>query len=326
MKLSVIVPVYNVSSYLPRCIDSLINQTYNRIEIILVDDGSTDNSGKICDAFATEDTRIRVFHKANGGLSEARNFGLSKSKGQYIAFIDSDDYLHSHTFEWMMIILQKEGAEVAACQFKYIQAHQNAQDELQCSGDTTILTGREAVAGLYGPQSRTIQFTACNKIYKKSLFIDHSIEFPVGKIHEDMYTTYKVLFHANKVVILPEQLYYYRQHISSITGVAFSKKNFTLFDATASAITFFQQHQEEHLVRLAIENHLRTLTKIYVKLFNSKDTKKLAKEILKIFESSVTEIPRNQINFKSNVRIILFKYFPKQTATLLRIKENHVNE
>ncbi len=215
-KISVIVPIYNVENYLNRCVDSILNSTYKNLEIILVDDGSTDNCSKICDDYLKKDSRIQVVHKKNGGLSDARNKGLDLATGEYISFIDSDDCINKNMLSYLMKILLKNSCDIAVCDFSiFYDKFPNDVMLLNDSDDYKILSSKKALSLLlYGSESHGDY--AWNKLYKKKLFDD--IRYPVGKKMEDIGTTYKLYYKADRIVISNKKLYYYFQRNDSILG------------------------------------------------------------------------------------------------------------
>lgn len=209
--ISVIIPVYNVEKYLQECLNSVIAQTYKNIEIIVIDDGSTDNSGKICDEYAKKDNRIKVIHKANGGLSDARNFGIDISKGKYVYFVDSDDYIDIDTIESMYKIAKDYSADIVTFSH-YILNEQN----LFCNYTSKIkeLTNIEGIKEVVIDSK--IRSYAWEKLWKKELFDE--IRFPKGRKFEDIITTPLLFEKANKIVLYDVPKYYYRQRKDSILG------------------------------------------------------------------------------------------------------------
>ena len=219
--ISVIVPVYNVAEYLPECVDSIINQTYKNLEIILVDDGSTDACPDICDDYAKRDSRIRVIHKKNGGLSDARNAGLDICTGEWIGFVDSDDYIAPSMYEKMYAVAIKNYADVVAC-----YSTRDAKIKLDTDGISNVLVfeQREKMIeymflGKYGG----LVVSVCVKLYKKQLF--DSIRFPVGRTTEDGFIVVDLVNITSKMVVLTNTLYYYRVRAGSITKVRFYYDN-----------------------------------------------------------------------------------------------------
>ena len=185
-KISIIVPIYNVAPYLPACLDSIIHQTYLNLEIILVDDGSPVESGKMCDSYL-EDERVKVIHKENGGLSDARNAGIDAAKGKFLGFVDSDDYVHPRFYELLLQALKEEGADIAGCDVKKVCKTEKIEEKEQQPIQRTVYSGREATANLYDAQMYLKSVVAWNKLYKKELF--EEIRFPKGKLHEDEFTS-----------------------------------------------------------------------------------------------------------------------------------------
>lgn len=210
--ISIIIPVYKVEKYLEKCIQSVINQTYENLQIILVDDGSPDNCGKICDEYAKKDHRIEVIHKSNGGLSDARNKGLEIAKGEYIGFVDSDDYIEADMYEVLYNLLKQYNADVSICNFYTVSqekiAIKNADNGIKEYTRIEIL--KEILL------DNNIQSYAWNKLYKKDLFDE--IKYPVGKKYEDIGTTFYLLEKCNKVVVTGKPEYYYINRQGSIVN------------------------------------------------------------------------------------------------------------
>lgn len=219
---SVIVPVYNVEPYLEQCVESILAQTYENLEIILVDDGSTDKSGEICDRYAEKDSRIRVIHQENAGVSVARNTGLDICRGDYIGFVDSDDYIASDMYEVLLTRLRKDKAVIGACAVSHVSPH-----SVQAEGigkPYAIFSGAEAAKSLFNPDKGFldgVKFSVCNKLYRRNVFFSGNqerITFPEGKIlGEDAHVTTSVIYHADRVVYIGKNLYFYRQRRNSAT-------------------------------------------------------------------------------------------------------------
>lgn len=210
--ISVIIPVYKVEKYVEKCIQSVINQTYENLQIILVDDGSPDNCGKICDEYAKKDHRIEVIHKSNGGLSDARNKGLEIAKGEYIGFVDSDDYIEADMYEVLYNLLKQYNADVSICNFYTVSqgkiSIKNAENGIKEYNRIEIL--KEILL------DKNIQSYAWNKLYKKELFDE--IKYPIGKKYEDIGTTFFLLEKCNKVVVTGKSEYYYINRQDSIVN------------------------------------------------------------------------------------------------------------
>jgi len=214
-KISIIVPVYNVEKYIHRCIDSILHQTFKDFELILVDDGSLDNSGKICDEYAKEDDRIKVIHKENGGLSDARNVGLDIAQGEYIAFVDSDDWIEKDMYSILYENIRKYNADISICKMRKI--FDSTVDNNITTNNCIILNNEEAFDCLFN--NKYYASHACDKLYKKSLF--DGIRYPVGKLYEDMFTTYRLFEKANKVVFSDYIGYNYFQRKDGIVNSKF---------------------------------------------------------------------------------------------------------
>lgn len=215
---SVIVPCYNVEQYLPKCIDSILEQTYQNLEVWLVDDGSPDSCGEICDEYAKKDSRIKVIHKQNGGLADARNVALDVMTGEYVVCVDSDDYISPTHIEGLYNLIEKYGAQVAvnnSCNFFEGTTPHPARKKEE---EVVFSSGLKAVEAMF--YQELFDTCAWGKMYKASLFGD--IRYPKGLLFEDLPTTYRLLLKADKVVFNDEQSYYYLLRSNSIEGAAFS--------------------------------------------------------------------------------------------------------
>ena len=211
--ISIIVPVYNVEKYLEKCVDSIINQTYKNLEIILVDDGSKDSSGKLCDSLKEKDGRIKVIHKQNGGLSDARNAGLKIANGKYIGFVDSDDYIAKDMYQTLYSLSKKHNADISIV--SYYEIYGGKVISVRDTKNLVIYDKIDAMKEVL--IDRSIQSYAWNKLFKRELLED--IEFPTNKNFEDIATTLLLFEKANKVVLLEDPKYYYVRRDDSIVGV-----------------------------------------------------------------------------------------------------------
>lgn len=255
---SVVVPIYKVEQFIEKCIKSIINQTYKSIEIILVDDGSPDNCGKICDEYATKDERIKVIHKENGGLSDARNAGINIANGTYITFIDSDDYVDEKFIEILLQIIKRSNAKISMCGIKKVYNNGRESEDIEIP-DEKILTGKEMILRLGDyPISNIV---AWNKLYNINLF--EKIRYPKGKIHEDEFTTYKLLYECKKVAITNEKLYYYMQNEGSITNQKFNKSRLDIIQALEERSEFFKNKKEKDLYLSTLNKYLEIIIYIY---------------------------------------------------------------
>lgn len=210
--ISIIVPVYKVEKYLNKCVESIVEQTYKNLEIILVDDGSPDNCPAMCDEWAKKDSRIKVIHKKNGGLSSARNAGLDGCTGDYIYFLDSDDYIADNCIEMLFNAIVSDGSDMCIGNLMSVDESGNFVDSYICPKQRVLTP--EDIFSAYGNGSSVIFVVACGKLYKAKLF--SNIRFPENKLHEDEFTFYKVIDLCKAVSVLPDMLYFYVQHGSSI--------------------------------------------------------------------------------------------------------------
>lgn len=232
-KVSIIVPVYNVELYIDECIQSILEQTYRNIEIILVDDGSTDKSGIKCDEYAKKDSRIIVLHKVNGGLAEARNYGVNYASGEWILFVDSDDYIKNNACERLIETAMKFKSDIVVGKEKKFENKliiQNVSDNLE----PECLTSEE---GLIAYFYRKFNGYACGKLIKTSLV--RKFPFPIGKYFEDAFVVYHYLEYSNKIVVIQDELYYYRQRSGSIVNSNFTKKQLDIIEANEICMRYF---------------------------------------------------------------------------------------
>ena len=227
--ISVIVPVYNVEPYLNRCIESIVSQTYNNIEIILVDDGATDNSGIMCNEWQTKDERIKVIHKANGGLSDARNIGIKNASGKYITCIDSDDSVDLDMIEYLYYLLKKYNCRMSLCSHRILFEKSNKVMSLG-NGKEEVLNADECIKKMCYQDS--VDTSAWGKLYEKDIFDD--IEYPVGKLFEDIGTTYKTFIKSGNVACGYKDKYTYYVRANSIVTGSFNIKKLDLLEMTDS--------------------------------------------------------------------------------------------
>lgn len=219
--ISVIVPIYKVEQYLRRCVDSILSQTYKNLEIILVDDGSPDDCGRICDIYAEQDTRVRVIHKKNGGLSDARNAGLDIMTGEFVTCIDSDDFVSNWYVENLYTAVQELDCDISTCQF--IEYYET--DPIPVYGEVEVaniekLSRVEAYKRMLY-QDR-FEVSAWGKLYRSSYF--NGVRYPFGKLYEDILTTYKLMEQTDRIAVLPCKDYYYFQRNDSIAQSSFHVK------------------------------------------------------------------------------------------------------
>ena len=237
--ISIIVPIYKVEVYLDKCVRSIAAQTYENLEIILVDDGSPDNCPAMCDAWAEKDRRVRVIHKENGGLSDARNAGLAIATGEYISFIDSDDYIAPEFIAQLLAALQRTGADIAECATAYV-------DETGCilqHRNTTPVSEMDKMEALRRLVLEDgIYQTVWNKLYRRHVAM--SVLFAVGKYNEDEFWTYQVIDRIEKLAVVQEPLYNYLQRSSSIIGVGYNIRRLDGLEARFQRMEYLQKYEE----------------------------------------------------------------------------------
>lgn len=233
--LTIIIPVYNVEKYVKKCLTSVINQTYKNLEIIVVDDGSTDNSGKICDEIASLDNRIQVIHKKNGGLSDARNKGLDIARGDYIGFVDSDDFIDNNMYEELLTACKKYNAEISIC--GRICEKENLKEHYTLfTTQEKIMSSEDAIKDLL--LQIDCDSAAWDKLYSAKLF--NKIRYPFGVLHEDLNITSRLFALANKIVHTGKPLYHYLIRNGSICNEAFSEKRMDLYIQAADCREFIR--------------------------------------------------------------------------------------
>jgi len=232
--ISVIVPVYKVEKYLDKCVSSIVNQTYSNLEIILVDDGSPDQCGDMCEQWAEKDKRIRVIHKENGGLSDARNAGMEIATGIYTAFVDSDDWIASDFIQTLYDIMVQTGAQIAGCDVCTVYPDQ--EPELNGTDQVRICTAEEAIGDIL--QGCGFRAVAWNKLYLSALL--EGERYPVGKHHEDEFFTYRIYGKADKLVYVDRPMYFYLQRQGSIMS-SFSIKRLDALDAYMERLAYLEE-------------------------------------------------------------------------------------
>jgi len=307
--ISIIVPVFNVEKYLKKCLDSIINQAFQNFELILVDDGSTDNSGKICDEYKIKDKRVKVIHQENKGLSAARNAGIENATGNYIGFVDGDDYISYNMYEFLHNCLIENNADIAVCGlyncFKNKKVPQYKKKEFYLLDNVSAL--KMALEGV------VFSVHAVNKLYKRDLFIEN--RFPEGKLSEDAFIIPKILFESKKVVVKTLPLYYYVHHSGTITTSQYKKKDLDVVNAYFKNLKFV----EKNCPGLKRQAEFRLLWAFMYVLDKMVLTENLQKDALKKYSEIVRLLKKNI------VKILINPYFSnvrKIGMSILYISEN----
>lgn len=248
-KISIIVPVYNVEEYVDECIKSIVSQTYENLEILIVDDGSRDESGEICDRWSERDSRVRVIHQENKGLSAARNTGIDAATGELIGFVDGDDVVFPNMYEELYKNMIRYRAQICCCGVKRGKSFElnnkndmkTGEKESKYFREVQIFGPREALKELV--LEERIQVHVWNKLYDRSVIKD--LLFEQGKYHEDEFWSHQVLARAERIVVLEEELYGYRWRENSVMTQSYSLKHLDLLDARVSRLLFLEENAEE---------------------------------------------------------------------------------
>lgn len=300
--ISVIVPVYNVEKYLEKCVNSIRNQTYKNLEIILVDDGSPDNSGILCDELAKLDDRIVVYHKENGGLSDARNYGVTKARGTYIGFVDSDDYIHEKMYEELYQAIKRTGTSIAEC--GVTRVYKNGLRPHYEGEDYFLVLDRGQYLKEYLLNTKLYGSAWC-----KLLHVDlaKKIEFPVGKIYEDAFYTLALLNNVEDYTIISGNYYFYYMRENSITTRPFSAEDMDYIEIMdkikAYTLVNYPQYQELLNIRLAFAYLSIFNQLIQVKEYKKRSEYRLLKDKLSELKSVV--IKDKQVPKKLRLALIL---------------------
>ena len=307
-KVSIIVPVYKVEKYLAKCVDSIITQTYENIEIILVDDGSPDNSGMICDQYKEKDDRIKVIHQKNMGLSGARNTGIDNSTGDYLMFIDSDDYIDPEMVSYLVNKLELEDADIAVCDYYDVVG-----DEIRTNSypkKEFVISDNSKYLNLFDEYT-IVTVIACNKLYKKSVFAE--LRYPVGKTHEDEYLIAEVLSKADRICYSLKPLYYYiRQREDSIMN-SYSEKKFDFIYAFDHRADFFEKAGLYDMRDLSVYSKINVLIKRmkeYIKLCQTPD-KEFVNQKLQETKTAIDQLSgSDSLGIIGKTKILTYKMMP----------------
>ena len=312
---SIIVPIYKVEPYLRRCLDSIVNQTYTNLEIILVDDGSPDGCPQICDEYAAKDKRIVVIHKENGGLSDARNAGLNICKGQYISFVDSDDRVDEKYIENLINLAIKEKADITISENLICK---NKNISINKSYNTKVYTSKEAILHLL--KINHIAFTVSwGKLYKRELF--SSLRFPIGKYHEDEVTTYILFYNSKKIAYTSEILYYYYQHAGSIVS---TRHPWDVLEYLEQRYIFFKEKKESNLLSLLLPPLCWQLLCAY--WHQSKNNKSISNNYLNKLRFYIKEFQHIKKPLLHYIPLKIFANIPQLYQIYRRISPLHIRK
>ena len=252
--ISVIIPVYNVEKYLPFSLESVMRQTYKNLEIILVDDGSKDESGNICEKYAKKDNRLRVIHQQNSGVSVARNTGIAACRGEYVGFVDSDDLIHERLFERLLDELQKNHADLSVCDLLRFKDSSEMNQKTE-KKEAVLYSQEQYLKKFFKIGSQTIEYYPWNKLYKRTLLTED--QYPKGvRDGEDIFATLKAVLRADKIAVFDEQLYFYRENPNSVTA-SFSEKDLGLIGVWDQVCAYMQKNAPAY-ADYALLNRRRT--------------------------------------------------------------------
>ncbi len=302
---SVVVPIYNVENYLKRCVDSILEQSYNKIEIILVDDGSTDTCPKICDEYKALDNRIIVIHKTNGGLSDARNAGIEIATGEFFIFVDSDDYITKNTIENMVFSCLNNMCDIAICNMIRFYDDGTKEPFYYPTSEELVYTGDEKYNTLNQP-------SACNKLFKSYLF--NCIRFPKGKYYEDTFVYHELLFKAKGVVLTGTDDYWYFLRKNSILGEQrYTEKYFDFIEAVYNRASFLKKNNVIEFAKEAFLSLYAAMYNIQKCVICNKENEykfsiayKQYNEMYSLFVSNSSY----RFEIKQKIRFLFLRYFP----------------
>jgi len=317
MKISVIIPVYNVEKYLDRCVASVVGQVHSDLEILLVDDGSTDGSGVLCDRWEEKDFRIRAFHKENGGLSSARNYGLEHATGDYICFVDSDDWLSVDFCRTLLDACIEYDCKIAMCDFLRTES-----EVAECpKGKTQLLQQREALHFLDAREEEryAVITVAWNKLYHRSVL--ERVRYPEGKIHEDEYVIAEVLLKSERIAYIQEPLYYYFQRSDSITGSAnrLDERHLDVLDAYRKRSEILHQAGYEDMAVIAWRNQMLTMIEMLESKRYAPDPS-LRKRMKATFRTALSD-EKQRIPLRLRVKYQLYDLIPAIYRKLFFIRD-----
>lgn len=312
---SVIVPIYNVENYLARCINSLLQQTYSNIEILLINDGSEDNCELICQEFLARDNRIRYYKKENGGLSSARNFGIDRANGEYLVFVDSDDYVSKEMIKVLLDTSLSNNADMVECAFLEFYENETVNDSnVDNALNNKSYAPYEAINSLIC--NTGITPIAWNKIYKKEIFDE--LRYKVGIYHEDEEIIVKLLSTCKKICKINNPLYFYMKREGSITNSKFNKKHLDIIKIMDERIKILKRlNCNKHLISLTIVRFSNICNELYAKMLVSNAHLENEKENLIILRKKlITYVLKSNAPLLKKLKALQYYLFPKITYRL----------
>ncbi|WP_088034126.1 glycosyltransferase family 2 protein [Evansella clarkii] len=325
-KISIIVPVYNLEKFIAKCVESILSQTFTDFQLILVNDGSTDNSGKLCDYYAAIDQRVKVIHKENGGVASSRNAGLTASEGKYIGFVDNDDYIHESMYEILYNTAVIHSSDIVVCDFKKVMEGQFIDiSSLQNPLSVRNMNNIDALNQLYTENGLTF-VCPWNKIYKRELFDD--IKYEEGFINDDETIAHKLLYESDRTTYINLQLYYYVQREGSQMNSPFNIKRLDAVYILKSRALFFKEKNEKDLQQKALKHFLEKFFWYYSLAGIHIDRKnKEMKKLKSTFDSSFFElITHREFGWKQKIYLTLFRISPSMYDVIKNLLERPKQE
>lgn len=307
--ISVVMPVYQTEQYLDRCISSVCHQTYRNLEIILVEDGSKDSCPRICDRWEKTDSRVKVIHQKNQGVSAARNAGIERASGAYLVMVDSDDYLFDGMIETMYCAQKKYHTELVICGFEKGQEEAfsfpgNGENLQKATLHAEMISAKTALLRMYENDEMALQYVApWGKLYRKELF--RGISYPPGKIFEDIYVTHELLYRCGEIAVLPQKMVYYYQHSDSIMNRKFHVGKLAYLEALKQRIEFFHRNHLGELESIAYDEYLHALIWEYSRARDLLGNRNAMRDIVLRYRSAYRK------GYSS-------KRYPKETKRFLR--------
>ncbi|HFN1919043.1 TPA: glycosyltransferase family 2 protein, partial [Enterococcus faecium] len=303
-KISVIVPAYNVEDYLENCLESISNQTHSNIEIIVVNDGSPDRSGEIAEEYKKKDMRLKVIHQVNGGLSAARNSGLDSATGDFVCFIDSDDWIEPDYLELLYFGTQTYGADISVLKIKKISSLEQLKEHTIAERKWEIFDREQAMKNLF--INNKIGYSANNKLFNRNLF--DNIRFPLGKLMEDKATTYLLIDHSEKVAVNSSAKYHYYQSPKSILRGSFNPRIFDSFEVHEDILIFIDKFYPELSINVRtryVYEAIRMMMTMIKNNYTNKEDYLRSINILQRFEKEVKIDPDFSPKLKKLVKFLL---------------------
>lgn len=317
---SIIVPVYNVEKHLSKCLQSILQQTYTNLEIILIDDGSTDKSGPLCDDFSSKDSRIQVFHQKNAGLSSARNKGLDVCHGEYIAFVDSDDYIGPTMYETLVQLAQEHTADMVVCNLAIVSPNGEITEIPPVQNHYTVIPLEYALA--YGVNEMSFGSFACNKLYQRELF--RLNRYREGIYYEDFEASMRIFPQTKRILYTPQVFYYYVSNPLGITHTRKFKSKIDDFDVSKEFVAFCKKKNFSLALQRGKNRLLRESINLIFIILLSHDPlqyKQILEESASLVSKNISMLLFSNLKLGQKIFALLYILFPKSIARIFQIKK-----